>query len=141
MVKGAAIVLVAAVAAYLLLGRSGDGTAVISCLEKAGATVQRSSPNFKRAFPYMLALGSGERVQSYPELDDARAYGVRFVRGEALLFFAHDSDDAASIEQVLVGFGARGGVTVPARRADKVLLVWTVPVASSLSYPLDSCIE
>jgi hypothetical protein len=108
--KGAAIVLIAAVAAFLLLGReNGKGTAVVSCLEKTGATVEKR-PHAKQLFPYMIALGSGTNVQPVPELHDASVYGVRYGRGEALLFFTHDSDDAASLEQVLVGLGARGGI-------------------------------
>jgi hypothetical protein len=134
------VVLIAAGAGFLLLRGDDDAKAVRSCLEKAGATVQRA-PHAKQVFPYALALGSGERVEPFPGLDRASVYGIRFGRGEALLFFAHDSSDARRIEETLVDFGARGGVNIPTRRAGKTLLVWTVPVSTATSWPLDSCIE
>jgi len=135
-----AIALVAGIAAFILLGRDDKAEAVRSCIEKAGATVEES-PNAKQIFPYLLAIGAGTSVQSMPELDDASVYGVRYGDGEALLFFARDGEDAGSLEQTLVGFGAGGGVDVPSSRAGKVLLVWTVPVSGAASSPLDACIE
>ena len=140
--KAIAIGLVVAAAAgfWLLRGRDGEAKAVRACIEKTGASVE-DAPNAKRTFPYALALGSGQSVQEMPELNRASVYGVRQGAGEALLFFARNGDDAASLEQTFVGFGAAGGIRVPAKRAGKVLLVWTVPVDTALSWPVDSCLE
>lgn len=139
MTKAVAFVLVVgAVGAFVLLRGDGAGKAVRSCLEDAGASVEKARN--KIVLPYALALGSGERVQELPALDHASVYGVRRGSGEAILFFARNGEDAESLEETFVTFGASQGVRLPARRAGSVLLVWTVPLPPSESYALDTCI-
>jgi hypothetical protein len=134
------LALAAAVAAFLVLGRDDTAEAVRECIEKAGATVE-ASPNFAQLFPYAMALGADSRVGSYPELEEATVYGVAYGEGEALLFVGDDESDAEAFERTLTGFAAGGGVTLPSRRAGKVLLIWTVPLASFAAAPLDDCVD
>jgi hypothetical protein len=129
----------AVVAAYFLF-RDDSAQAVRDCMEKAGASV-RENPQFARLFPYLVAVAGTERVKSYPELDGATVYGVRYGTGEALLFVGHDDGAARAFERTLVRYAARGGRSTPARRKGRVLLIWTVPMESpSASTAIDGCV-
>lgn len=132
------LALVVAVGAFFVFGRESKARAVSECVEKAGAMVTKSR-HFQELFPYFMAVGESTRVRSFPELERATVYGVQYGEGEALLFVGKDSEAAQSFEQTLIDFGASGGVDIPSRRADNVLLLWTVPTAASA--PVDECIE
>lgn len=133
---GIGIALVAAVV-WFLFGRGDDADAVTSCMRKAGATVEQS-PRFAQLFPYAMALGGTDGVQSYPELSGGKMYSVRSGSGALLLFVGRDEDAARTFESTLVSFAASGGVTLPSRRSGKVLLVR----ASGTTEPeLDACVR
>ena len=133
---GIGLALVAALG-WFLFGRGGEVEAVTNCMEKAGATVEES-PHFAQLFPYAMALGEMDRVKSYPELDKAHIYSVRYGDDRALLFVGDNEDGARQFESLLSSLAASGGMTLPSRRAGKLLLVWTAPAAPG---SVDDCIR
>ena len=76
----------------------------------------------------------------FPELDGATVYGVAYGEGEALLFVGEEDEDALAFQRTLVDLGAVEGVDVPARRADNILLIWTVPLEPFETATLDDCV-
>jgi hypothetical protein len=75
-------------------------------------------------FPYAIAVRSLDRVQSYPELDGATFYAVRYGSNRALLFVGEKDEDSEAFEKTLGNMvGAEGG-TMTSRRSGKALLVW-----------------
>jgi hypothetical protein len=134
-------VLAVAGLAFLLSSRDGKAEVTRTCIEDVGATVVKESGQFQLLFPYLVALGENARVRSFPELDDAKVYGVRFGAGEAVLFLAGSDDDARDIEGTLLDLAASEGSDLPSRRAGNVVLVWTVPVPLSESLAIDACVK
>jgi hypothetical protein len=121
---------------WFMFGRGGDAAAVTDCLADAGATVEES-PGFGQLFPYAIAVRSLDRVQSYPELEGAKFFSVRYGSGRALLFVGEGDDDAEAFERTLAGLvGAEGG-TLPSRRSGKALLVWE---RSTYAPDIDTCL-
>ena len=119
---GVAVAIVAA-AGWFMFGKGGDAAAVTDCLSEAGATVDESE-QFARVFPYAIAVRSLDRVQSYPELEDARFYSVRYGSDRALLFVGKGDEDAEAFEGTLSSMvGAEGG-TMTSLRSGKAFLVW-----------------
>jgi hypothetical protein len=117
-----------------LVGKRFAGT-----LSNYGRALKSPIP---RLFPYLVAVGGTERVTSYPELDGATVYGVKYGTGEALLFLGRDDGAARAFERTLVRYAARGGRSTPARRKGRVLLIWTVPMESpSASSRIDGCVD
>jgi hypothetical protein len=68
-------VVLAVAVGWFMFGRGGDAAAVTDCLTNAGAAVEES-PRFAQVFPYAIAARSLDRVESYPELEDAHFYFV-----------------------------------------------------------------
>ena len=137
LLPGLAVVFV--VLGWFAFAGESKADAVRSCLEDAGATTKKNE-RFELLFPYLMAVGTGTGVESFPELDGAKVYGVAYGEGEALLFVGEEAEDAEAFEQTLVELGAIEGVDVPARRSDNVLLVWTVPLEPYETASLDDCV-
>jgi hypothetical protein len=97
----------------------------------------QENPRFGQMFPYAFAVRSLDRVESYPELEDARFYFVIYGSDRAMLFVGKGEEEAEAFETTLRGMVAQEGDAFTARRAGKTLLVWEHPTVAPA---IDACI-
>jgi hypothetical protein len=133
---GLGIVLALAVG-WFMFGRGGDAVAVTDCLTDAGATVQESE-DFARVFPYAIAVRTLDRVEEYPELDDAHFYSVVYGSERAILLIGKGDEAAAAFESTLASIVSGDGRTMSSRRSGKALLVWE---RATYAPAIDGCFE
>ena len=134
---GIGIVVVALAAVLYLQNRDTAAAGVRGCMEKAGATV-RKSEQFARAFPYLEAATSGNRVQGHPEFEGASVYAVIHQDSQGLLFVGESDGDARAFERAVSAFDL-GGQT-RSRHADNVLLLWLRPPSTAFD-PVGDCVR
>jgi hypothetical protein len=135
---GIGIVFVLAAAVLYFQSRDGAAAGIRECMKKAGATV-RKSEQFARAFPYLEAATSGNRVQSHPEFHGSSIYAV--IRGDVagLLFVGDDDDDVRTFEHTMRAMDA-SLTAARSRQAGNTLLLWLQPPATAFD-PIGDCVR